>query len=185
MNLISKQREIWIPQLQKFPFFCIKILSIDISLFPQTQKWKRLSLYPLATSAWEIPLNSSHLCRTLSPEMSDSSPDSDGSFPVAWGKWKEGRLILWKRFNNRVYLGGGGRWTIWKLYTPRICDRPEKYLMNVHRRSRSRHRPLPLASSSYHVPFRHCVLPWKIENRTAMTAEHCSWKCRAAIMSNF
>lgn len=31
---------------------------------PLTQKWKRLSLYPLATSEWEIPLNSSHLCRS-------------------------------------------------------------------------------------------------------------------------
>lgn len=56
--------------------------------------------------------------------------------------------------------------------------------MNVHRRSTGRHRPLPLASSSYHVPFRHCVSPWKIENRTAVTAQRCSRKCRAAIMSD-
>ncbi len=111
-------------------------------------------------------------------------PRMGGSFPVWGGKWREGQIILWKCLNKGVDLGGK-RWTIWKLYTPRICDRPEKHLMNVRRGSRSRHRPLPLASSSYHVPFRHCVSPWKIENRTAVTAEHCSWKCRAAIMSNF
>lgn len=28
------------------------------------------------------------------------------------------------------------------------------------------------------------VLPWKIENCTAVTEDHCSWKCRTAIMSN-
>lgn len=58
---------------------------------------------------------------------------------------------------------------IWKLYTSRICDRPEKHLMNVHRRSR--HRPLPLASICYHVPFRQCLTTenWKPHRRDSRT----------------
>lgn len=129
---------------------------------------------------------------SLSPlVMRDFSRHLGGSFPVV----RKGRLTLQKRLNkwglHSFFLSfflfwrmGGKRWMMWKLYTARICDRPEKHLMNVHRRSTSRHKPLPFGSICYHVPFRHCVLPWKIENCAAVTAEHCSRKCRAAIMSD-
>lgn len=183
-----------------FPFFLLETLGSDINLLQgissSDTKWKHLSLYPLATSDWEIPLNSSHLCRSLLWWWA--------IFPVTWvdpslllGKGREGRLTLQTRLNkwglhsfffflSFFFFGGWGgkRWMMWKLYTARICDRPEKHLMNVHRRSTSRHKPLPFGSICYHVPFRHCVLPWKIENCAAVTAEHCSRKCRAAIMSD-
>lgn len=162
------------------------MISIFSKVFlPLTQKWKHLSLYPLATSDWEIPLNSSHLCRSLF-WLWVILPVTRVDLRLLWENIGKDGLYYRKYLNNWVYIAyfGGKRWMIWKLYTPGICNGPEKHLMNVHRRSRSRHRPLPLASICYHVPLRHCVLPWKIENRTAVTAEHCSWQCRAAIMSN-
>lgn len=128
---------------------------------------------------------------SLSPlVMSDFSRRLGGSFPVV--RKREGRKVNATETSEQAGFtqlifgdgGEGGGWMMWKLYTARICDRPEKHLMNVHRRSTSRHKPLPFASICYHVPFRHCVLPWKIENCAAVTAEHCSRKCRAAIMSN-
>lgn len=132
---------------------------------------------------------------SLSPlVMRDFSRHLGGSFPVV--RKREGRTVNATEMSEQMgftqllsfffffWRMGGKRWMMWKLYTARICDRPEKHLMNVHRRSTSRHKPLPFGSICYHVPFRHCVLPWKIENCAAVTAEHCSRKCRAAIMSD-
>lgn len=163
------------------------MISVSSEVFlPLTQNMKALK-----------PVSSCNLRLGNPPEFQPPlSPFFSGDewfFPwLGWifcccGREKEERTVdtmemLQQQGLCSLYLLAGKRCTIWRLYTLKICDRPEKHLMNVHRRSR--HRPLPLASSSYHVPFRHCVLPWKIENRTAVTAERCSWKCRAAIMSN-
>lgn len=172
-------------------YFYMETLSGDINLLkgisPSDVKMKALK--PVSSCnlrlgnppEFQPPLSLSSLWRWVIFPVTRVDPSL-----LERGRGREGRLMLWKCFNNGIYPAyfGAKRWMIWKLCTPRICDRPEKHLMNVHRRSTSWHRPLPLASSCYHVPFRHCVLPWKIENCTAVTAEHCSWKCRAAIMSN-
>lgn len=140
------------------------MISVFSKVFlPLTKKkWKHLSLYPLGTSDWEIPMNSSHLCRSFWVILPVARVDPS----LLWetGR-KEGCAHTTEMSQQRGFiLHHFGM--IWKLYTPGICGRPEKHLMNVHRWSRSRHRPLPLASFCYHVPFRLCLTMenWKLHS---------------------
>lgn len=154
------------------------IISFPIGVSVSDTKWKPNSMSSCILRVGNPPKFLPSL--SFSPlEMSDFSRHSGGSFPAV-SECREGRLILQKCLDIRVHTTG------WReSYKPQeICDDQKSTWWMFKERSASRLRSFPLASICYHVPFRLCLSPWKIENRAAVTAEHCSWKCSAAIMSS-
>ena len=166
----------------------METLTRDVSLpkcvFVSDTKWKHLVVYPLATSDWEIPLNSHHLCYSLLWRW--------WIFPVTW---VDPSLLLLSAekeswyYENASILGfvqpgffWGGRDGWCERYTLQSLWRSRKALDECWKMRQKQTEAIFL--SHLFVITRLCVSPWKIENHTAVTAEHCSWKCRAAVMSS-
>lgn len=111
MDLISRGEEKKSSKTLRNVPFCTRKHWAAISIFfsevflPLThKKWKHLSLYPLATSDWEIPLNSRHL-------LSLCFSGDERFFPLdpSLRRVREGRFKRWKCLSSNAYFFGGER----------------------------------------------------------------------------